>query len=86
MRIEGFMAALGPEALRSSSGGSRLSKDRIPASENPRSASDTVQISDEARKRLEKVRERIDRGFYNSESVAEDISDKLGEVIDNITP
>lgn len=83
MRIEGIMAALSPDALRSGSGGARVQKDRTGA---PVRSTDSVQISEEARKRLEKVRQRIDRGFYNSESVAEDISEKLGEVLDNITP
>lgn len=82
MRIEGFMAALGPEALRSASGGTRVQKDRAGVADR---SSDTVQISEEARKRLEKVRQRIEHGYYNTDSVAEDISDKLGEVLDNIT-
>lgn len=82
MRIEGFMAALGPEVLRNSPGSARVHKDRAGSSG---AGKDSVQISEEARKRLEKVRERIGRGFYNSESVADEISEKLGEVLDNIT-
>lgn len=83
MRIEGFIAAYSPETLRSPSGGARTIKER--ASDSHTSKNDTVQISDEARKRLDKVRDRITRGFYNSDSVAEDISDKLGEVLNDIT-
>ena len=83
MRIDGFIATYSPESLKSSSGGVR-SKERSSDSSGS-SRKDSVQISDEARQRLEKVRKRIENGFYDSESVAEDISDKLGGVLDEVT-
>jgi len=83
MRIEGLMAAYSPDTLRSSSG-SRIAKDRQSANPTAKSK-DSVEISEEARKRLERVKNRINRGFYDSESVAEDISDKLSSVLDDIT-
>ena len=84
MRIEGFMAAYSPDASRSSAS-TRSTKDRTAAGTNSKVSKDSVEISAEARKRLERVKSRINRGFYNSDSVAEDISDKLGGVLDDIT-
>jgi len=84
MRIDGLIAAYSPEVLRNAPGGSR-SRERSGDSSAAARKSDSVQISDEARKRLDKVRQRIDSGFYDSESVAEEISDKLGSVLDDVT-
>ena len=45
---------------------------------------DTVEISAEAKSHFEKIRSRISGGFYNTEQVAQDISDKLGRVMDEL--
>jgi hypothetical protein len=84
MRIDGLLAAYSPEALKSPSGGART-RERSGDSSIPSRKADSVQISSEAREHLEKVRKRIESGFYDSESVAEDISDKLGGVLDEMT-
>jgi len=83
MRIEGIIANYSPAVLRNSAGGARSSKDR--PNESTSTRKDSVQISDEARKHLERVRGRIERGFYNSDSVKEEISDKLSGVLNEIS-
>ncbi len=85
MRIEALVANYSPETLRSSSGESRSAKARGTYGSVPTRRTDSVQISDEARKRLDQVQKRIEQGFYNSSSVAEDITDKLGRVLNDIT-
>jgi len=82
MRIEGIIASYSPETLRSPAGGARSSKERTGSSNTPK---DSVEFSPEARKRLERVLGRIDKGFYNSDSVREEISDKLSGVLDELT-
>lgn len=85
MRIEALIATYSPESLRSSSGESRSARARGNSESVSSKKADSVQISPEARKRLERVQQRITQGFYNSESVAEDITDKLSGVLNDIT-
>lgn len=86
MRIEGLLAAYSPETLRSPAGGRRVSDKGGESSPTTQRKGDIVQISEEARRRLERVRQRIEGGYYNSESVTEDISDKLSGVLDRLEP
>lgn len=85
MRIEGIIAAYSPESVRNSASASRGIRERS-ATEGGVRRKDSVEISDAARKHLEKVRSRIEHGFYNSDSVADDISDKLTGVLDEMNP
>ena len=82
MRIEGIIAAYSPASLKRASG---ASSGRDGASGSSARKFDSVQISEEARQRLDKVRQRIERGYYNSDSVRDDISDKLSGVLNEIT-
>jgi hypothetical protein len=45
---------------------------------------DRVEISAEARDRLQKIQDRLESGYYSSEAVSEDISDKLGKIFSDM--
>ncbi|HSQ42952.1 MAG TPA: hypothetical protein VLM37_11795 [Fibrobacteraceae bacterium] len=81
MRIEGLIAAYSAETIQGCGSNGRT-KGRSGTSAGK---SDSVQISEEARKKLDRIRKRLNDGFYDSESVAEDISDKLSGVLDQLS-
>lgn len=82
MRIEALLSTYSPDALRP--GESRSSKGRVDRAMNSEKKSDRVEISEEARKRLDRVKQRILKGYYDSDAVADDISDKLSGVIESL--
>lgn len=45
---------------------------------------DSVEISSEAQNRLARIQHRIQAGYYNSSAIAEDISDKLTKVLNEM--
>ena len=59
---------------------SKNSNNESPSRINPK---DIVEISSENQSRLAKIQERIQSGFYNTEQVDEDISDKLSKLFDD---
>lgn len=67
-----------PPQVRSSGG-------RKPDSaKTPSLPKDSVEISSEAHNRLARIQNRIQAGYYNSNAIAEDISDKLTKVLNDI--
>jgi hypothetical protein len=63
--------------------GMRRRGDNVPKAATQRK-SDTVEISKEGLDKLSKVKNRVQSGFYNSEEVAEVISDKLSDSFDEL--
>jgi len=82
MRIEALLSAYSPDAMRP--GESRASRGRSAQASGSAHKNDRIEISDEARKRLDRVRQRIQNGFYDKDAVADDISDKLSGVIESL--
>lgn len=49
------------------------------------SSRDSVEIDFERLNRLKDIKQKIQTGYYSSRAVADDISEKLGNILDSVT-
>lgn len=87
MKIAAILHAYAPQELKAQTGASKAPAKGSgeAASASRKSTRDTVEISSEGKRRLAHIQSRIDAGYYNSSAVADDISDKLTKVLDELT-
>lgn len=83
MRIETIISAYAPDAKRPSAV-SRHDKSENASKTATHAKKDRVEISGEAQRRLDLIKNRIDRGYYQKSAVLEDISDKLSGVMESL--
>jgi len=84
MKINAVLQAYAAPALLSGTPSKAPAKSANEAMPTQRRG-DSVEISSEGKRRLAHIQGRIESGYYNSPAIADDISDKLSKVLDDIT-
>lgn len=82
MRISSVISAYMPNALRTPEGGRKALAQGLQESTRQ---GDRVIISEGAMERFQKAQARVASGYYNQDSVADDISEKMTRILDELT-